>query len=313
MSSTQNISLKSTKLIGLDKYFNEMIKLYEFNSLPKVLLLSGKKGIGKFTLVLHFLNYIFSKNDKNIYNLKDKSININSSFYKSILSNNLTDVIFLQAENAKNLKIDDIRNLKSTLSKSSLSNNPRFTVIDEVEFLNSNSTNALLKTLEEPNKNNYFILINNQQANLVETISSRCLKNNIYLNSNQRKKIIDYFIINKKINNFIDENENLTPGLMVMYSEISSKFKIDISENLLLKITKLLHGYKKDKDKVLINMSFFLIDQFFYNLVKQNNNKIEFLLNLKSTINNKINDFIVFNLNINSVLNSIELKLKNVR
>ena len=276
MSSTQNISLKSTKLIGLDKYFNEMIKLYEFNSLPKVLLLSGKKGIGKFTLVLHFLNYIFSKNDKNIYNLKDKSININSSFYKSILSNNLTDVIFLQAENAKNLKIDDIRNLKSTLSKSSLSNNPRFTVIDEVEFLNSNSTNALLKTLEEPNKNNYFILINNQQANLVETISSRCLKNNIYLNSNQRKKIIDYFIINKKINNFIDENENLTPGLMVMYSEISSKFKIDISENLLLKITKLLHGYKKDKDKVLINMSFFLIDQFFYNLVKQNNNKIEF-------------------------------------
>jgi len=313
MSSTQNISLKSTKLIGLDKCFNEMIKLYEFNSLPKVLLLSGKKGIGKFTLVLHFLNYIFSKNDKNIYNLKDKSININSSFYKSILNNNLTDVIFLQAENAKNLKIDDIRNLKSTLSKSSLSNNPRFTVIDEVEFLNSNSTNALLKTLEEPNKNNYFILINNQQANLVETISSRCLKNNIYLDSNQRKKIIDYFIINKKIKNFIDENENLTPGLMVMYSEISSKFKIDISENLLLKITKLLHGYKKDKDKVLINMSFFLIDQFFYNLVKQNNNKIEFLLNLKSNINNKINDFIVFNLNINSVLNSIELKLKNVR
>ena len=62
--------LYSTKLLGLDDYFNEMLKLYETKKFPKVLLLNGKKGIGKFTLVMHFINYIFSKNEKNSYDIE---------------------------------------------------------------------------------------------------------------------------------------------------------------------------------------------------------------------------------------------------
>ena len=59
-------------------------------------------------------------------------------------------------------------------------------------------------------------------------------------------------------------------------------------------------------------MSIFLVNQFFYILLNKNKNKIDFLLNIKSIIVDKINDFIMYNLNINSVLNSIDLKLKNV-
>ena len=44
-------------------------------------------------------------------------------------------------------------------------NLPRFIVIDEVEFLNENSANALLKTLEEPGTNNFFFFFNNQHTN----------------------------------------------------------------------------------------------------------------------------------------------------
>ena len=91
-----------------------------------------------------------------------------------------------------------------------------------------------------------------------------------------------------------------------------NKHKIDINGSIYFKLSKLLFAYKKDKNKSLINMSIFLIDQFFYSLIKENKNKIDFLLSLKSTIINKINDFIVYNLNINSVLKSIEIKLKYV-
>ena len=56
--------LNSTRLISLDRFFNEMIELHNLKKFPKVLLLNGKKGIGKFTLVMHFLNYIFTKNEK---------------------------------------------------------------------------------------------------------------------------------------------------------------------------------------------------------------------------------------------------------
>ena len=60
-------------------------------------------------------------------------------------------------------------------------------------------------------------------------------------------------------------------------------------------------------------MSIFFVDQYIYHLVKENVNNTDFLLNSKSITINKINDFVIYNLNINSVLNSIELILKNVR
>jgi len=312
MNKINAVLSQSTQLIGLDYYFDEMVKLYKSNKFPKVLLLNGQKGIGKFTLVLHFLNYIFSTKEKTNYNTNNKIININSKFYNSIINQTSQEIILLQAQEDKNVKIDDIRKLKTSLSSSSLSDEPRFTIIDEVEFLNINSANALLKTLEEPSDNNYFILINNQQSNLLETISSRCLKNNIFLNTAQKKSIIDFLIQDQKIEILIDKNEYMSPGQFIIYNDHFKKYKIFSSDDIKTKLQKLLHAYKKDKNKTLISLSFFLIDQFFYKLIIENENRIEFLLNIKFSIIDRINDFIKYNLNINSVLNGIELKINNV-
>ncbi len=302
----------SKKLVGLDPYFNEMLELYENKKFPKVLLLCGDKGIGKFTLVAHFINYIFSKEEKIPYNIKDKIINENSSFYNSVLNKTTQDVIFVEASEKKNIKIDDIRSLKSTLANSTLSNKPRFTIIDEVEFLNVNSVNALLKTLEEPTVNNFFILINNKQAELIETISSRCLKTNIFLNPIQRNKVIDYLFENRNIKNVIDYNTSLSPGLFLKFNEIYLKYKISLDDNIFIKLSLLMTGYKKEKDKSLISLANFLIEQSFFKKIKNNENNIEFLLDTKSSIIKMIKDFVQFNLNINSVLNSIKIKLRNV-
>ena len=304
--------INSTKLISMDYFLNEMIELYRLNRFPKVLLLNGKKGIGKFTLVLHFLNYIFTLNEKKPYNLKDKTINSESIFYNQLLNKTSQNVMLIKAEENKNIKIEDIRSLKSTLSRSSLSVDPRFIIIDEVEFLNENSANALLKSLEEPSNNNFFILINNQQADLIKTISSRCLKNNIFLNLNETKKIINYLLTNNNIEDLIDFNSNLTPGLFLQFNEIYSELDINKNEKIEIKISKILNRYKKDKNKILISLVLYSIDQYFFELVHTNNRKIDFLLKLKNDINKLISDFINYNLNINSVLNSIEVKLNNV-
>ena len=302
----------STKLVGLDSYIDEMINLYEVNRFPKVLLLNGKKGTGKFTLTMHLINYIFSKNEPTKYNVKDKSINVESVFYNQLLSKTTPDIIFIQAEENKNIKIEDIRSLKSTLANTSLSNNPRFTIIDEVEFLNINSVNALLKILEEPTNNNFFILINNHQADLIETISSRCLKYNIFLNSIQKKEVINYLIKDREIKNLIDLNYNLSPGQFIKFNEIYLKYKIDKNNNIFTKLNILINGYKKEKDKSLISLAYFIIDYSFFNKIKKNENDIHFLLDAKSSIVKIIHDFVQFNLNISSVLNSIKIKLNNV-
>jgi DNA polymerase-3 subunit delta' len=304
--------LYSTKLLGLDDYFNEMLKLYETKKFPKVLLLNGKKGIGKFTLVMHFINYIFSKNEKNSYDIEKKSININSPFYNLLSKNTAQDVIFIQTQENKNIKIENIRSLKATLSNSSLSNKPRFIIIDEVEFLNTNSANALLKTLESPSENNFFILINNQQADLIETISSRCLKTNIFLKQNFKNDIINYLIEEKNIENLTDLDKNLSPGLFLRFNEIYLKYKINKNDNIFIKLNILINGYKKEKEKSLINLAYFLIDHTFLNKIQNNKKEIEFLLDTKSSITKIISDFVQFNLNVNSVLNSIKIKLNNV-
>ena len=46
----------STSLFGLEKYFGDLFKLYKIRKLPKVVLLSGDKGSGKFTLSFHLIN-----------------------------------------------------------------------------------------------------------------------------------------------------------------------------------------------------------------------------------------------------------------
>ena len=302
----------SVNLISLEKYFDEMVTLYESKIFPKVFLLNGQKGIGKFTLVMHFLNYIFTKNETANYNVKNKLINIKSNFHNSILNHTCSHIIFLKAEEGKNIKIEDARNLKSNLSSTSLSKNERFIIIDDVEFLNTNSANALLKILEEPSTNNYFILINNQQADLIETIYSRCLPNNIYLTMIQKKKIVEYLLKKDKEVSIIEYDGFLSPGLYINYNKLLRKYKIDITDDIKQKIYKLLYAFQKDKNNVLISLSVFLIEQYFYKLIKEENAHIDFLIGLKSTLVNKINYFARYNLNIKSVLNFIELKLYNV-
>ena len=57
------------------------------------------------------------------------------------------------------VKIEDIRNLKKKILKSSLLDKDRFIIFDDIELLNINSLNALLKIIEEPSEKNYFILM----------------------------------------------------------------------------------------------------------------------------------------------------------
>ena len=313
MSST-NFSnpLNSTRLLSMDNYFNEMINLYSLKKFPKVLLLNGKKGIGKFTLVIHFINYIFSQNEKEPYNLNDKTINIDSIFYKQLLNNTNQDILFIKAEENKNIKIEDIRNLKSIISRSSLSNNPRFIIVDEVEFINENSVNALLKSLEEPTANNFFILINNKQADLIKTISSRCLITNVFLNQTETSFVINYLLERNNIESLMEFDPNLTPGLFFRFNEIFLKLNLNKKDNILVKINKLLNAYKKNKDNVIINLVLYLIDQYFLNLIQSNEEQLDALIKIKTSIISNINDFNYYNLNINSVLSSIEMKLKNV-
>ncbi len=310
----ENINpINSLKLISHEKILNELVQLYQIKKLPKVMMFTGNKGIGKFTLINHFLNYIFSINEKTKYNLNDQSINKDSLFYKSTINKTCENVVYIKEEDNKKIKIENIRNLKSLLIKKSFNNQSRFIIIDDVEFLNLNSVNALLKSLEEPSDNNYFILINNKQRELIETISSRCLKTNIYINKDDKSKIISYLIKLHSIDPIIDwKNTDISPGLFIIFNQICIDYSIDPKNNISLNLSKLFDLYQKEKSQIIIKFMLYLVDIFFLKLIEKNNKKLENVLNTKSHIVNNIYDFANFNLNINSTINSINVKLLNV-
>ena len=79
-------------------------------------------------------------------------------------------------------------------NKSSFNNRPRFILIDNVENLNINSSNALLKIIEEPNENVFFILIHNDKKKIINTLKSRCLPFKINLTFDQSINISNHLL-----------------------------------------------------------------------------------------------------------------------
>jgi hypothetical protein len=72
--------------------------------------------------------------------------------------------------------IASVRLLKNFLSQKPFNHYSKIVFIPEADNLNPESQNALLKTLEEPGKNNYLILTTTKTQMLLPTILSRCQK-----------------------------------------------------------------------------------------------------------------------------------------
>ena len=299
----------SLVLFGLGDKLDFLIKLYNAKKLPKVLMITGKKGVGKFTLINHFLSYIY---DKNNYNLKNKSINNETLFYKQYLNNIFSNIIYLSGDNFKNVKIDDIRDLKSIILKTTISKKERFIVLDDIELFNTNSLNALLKIIEEPESKNYFVLINNKTKPLIETIYSRSLEIKILLTNEIRIKVIESLIKKNNLKVFIDFNfSDLTPGNFLSFNKICEENKINTDGEFLQNLETLLNLYRKNKNINLINMILFLTDCHFHNLQEKKIDNIGKIIEDKSFVISNINKFIAYNLNQNSLINAINNKLSN--
>ena len=221
-----------TNLYGYDDEFNNLIKLVNNDKLPNKILLSGQKGIGKSTLAYHLINFILSKDEEFSYNLDNFSINSKNRSFKLLVNGSnpnfyLVDVNFEK----KSIDINQIRNLINNLNKSSFNSKPRFILIDNIEALNLNSVNALLKILEEPNDNIFFILINNNKK-VKQTLLSRCLNFKITLTN---KKILNINNILLKENIYDSINEDLinyyhTPGKIYSLLKFSNEKNIDLKE-----------------------------------------------------------------------------------
>ncbi len=289
------------KLYGLEKHLSNFIELFNNNKLPKVLMLTGKKGQGKFTLINHLMSYIF---DKKNYDLRDNRI-LKENKLHNIEENSNANIVYFNCIQ-KNIKIDEIRNLKSILQKSSINNLNRFVIFDDVEYLNENCANALLKTIEEPSITNYFILINNQRQSVLETLKSRSIEFTFFLNTSVKIDIIKKLLLDYKLEEKIDiKDSRLTPGNYLRYNKFLLDEKININDKLILNLEKLFKLNKLKKDVEYLNFAIYLVDQYYFSK-SINSAKIDNINSKRINIIKKIHRSSKLNLNHNNLLVEIE-------
>ena len=295
-------------LYGLQDNLLVFAKLFDQKRLPSKILLTGQKGIGKCTLAYHLINFVLSKDEEMPYDLVEFKINLDNRSFKLIQNGSCPNFSLIDINlDKKNIDIEQIRELIIQLNKSSFNNKPRFVLIDNIEYLNLNSVNALLKTLEEPNENIFFILINSNKK-IIPTLLSRCINFNISLENDKVNKISS-LLFDNDIDNLINKdllNYYSTPGEIYNLLKFSEEKKIDLKDiNLKDFLLKLISEniYKDDKQS----------KTFVYNILEL------FLIKDISVSNSdvynyflkRINDFKKFNLDDESLFLEINSKLLN--
>jgi len=291
--------------------FSNFIELYKNNKLPNKILLSGEKGIGKSTLAYHLINHILSFDEEYSYDAKNFKINPDNKSFKLVLNKSNPNFISIDVDDdKKSIDINQIRNLILTLNKSSFNSKPRFVLIDNIELLNINSVNALLKIIEEPNENIYFMLINNNKK-ILPTLKSRCLNYKINLTFNQSfditNKILDQNVLNLINDQMI--NYYSTPGSILNLLDFANKNNIDLKDiDLKDLIKQILMEKKYKKDQFIKYLIYSLIEIYFRKNISVKNIK---LLSVQNYFLKKINYTKIFNLDDETLFMEFEDRVLN--
>jgi len=93
---------ETSKLFGHKTLFSNLIYLDQIEKFPNKILLNGPKGIGKKLLVSHLLNYLYSKNNEQFYNLKNNEYNINNNLSLLISTNSHPNIFRIMKNNTIN-------------------------------------------------------------------------------------------------------------------------------------------------------------------------------------------------------------------
>ena len=284
-------------IIGHDVIYNYLKELHINNKLPNKILLSGKKGIGKSLLVNHFLNFLYSDNNNNIS--------------KNLINNNSHPNVFkiFKHTDKKNIEVSQIRDMIKFQNQSSFDNKIKSIIIDDLEYLNINSTNALLKSIEEPNRNVLFILINNSEKNITNTLKSRCIEFKLTLKYKDIEFIVNNYF-DQEIYQYISldfKNYYTSPSFLINLIDFFNNSSIDYKnftiEDFLLYLIK-NKSYSKNKF-INENLNIF-IELFFYKNINRSK-KISF--KVKEYFYLKFSQLKKYNLDIETFFLEFEDKL----
>ncbi|HEX5965316.1 MAG TPA: DNA polymerase III subunit delta' [Pyrinomonadaceae bacterium] len=159
-------------------------RMLESGRLPGALLFAGEEGVGKKLFALEVARALNCRTPRNNEAcgecpacVRIGKINYPQSDdpdeWNRIIWTDHPDVGLVFAPR-RVLRVEQMRQIETEANFRPFEGKARFFLIDEADKLNDNSTNALLKVLEEPPRTSFIILITARPAMLLPTILSRC-------------------------------------------------------------------------------------------------------------------------------------------
>lgn len=169
-----SITFRDFELQGED--VSALMKLILQGRMVHALLISGEPGTGKRTLAMLAANALLctSPEKKPCGRCKDCQLSFSNEHPDLIRiekGNPLADGV---KKDRSTVPVEDIRELIRLCSRYPFRNGNRAIVIPCAEDLTPQAQNALLKTLEEPPQNTFFLLTSSHPDQLLVTIRSRC-------------------------------------------------------------------------------------------------------------------------------------------
>lgn len=151
-------------IIGHDRVKDVLRQALVKNQVPHAQLFLGPEGVGKFKMAKALAQTILCQQSHvDFCGICSSCLQVSKGQHQGLL--------LLDSENAQ-IKMDDARELLRKLTLRNW-NGPRIVIINDAHKLNPQASNSLLKVIEEPPEQTYFILVTDQPGKILSTIRSR--------------------------------------------------------------------------------------------------------------------------------------------
>jgi len=155
---------------NLPTWLAKYIALLSKENLHHAYLFYGREGLGKKDLLTYVSNTILCESSNLISCSQCKNC-------KLILSNTHPDLhVILKEEGKKNISISQIINLREKIYESAFLGTNKIISIPNIESMSRDASDAILKILEEPPKDTFFIMSSNFIHQIPSTIRSRSIE-----------------------------------------------------------------------------------------------------------------------------------------
>lgn len=239
------------KIYGHDKQKKIIVHQLVSNKFPQTCLLVGKQGIGKTSFARIIAEAIFYRSNPDDYFKYNVSSRIGrfdypdfhlvfpasgqsdkfkkkteNTFFKEYLIENSSHHPFPKSE----ISLTQIKNLQTKLDAKPFEASVKVVLLIDVHRMNEESSNAFLKTLEEPPGETFFLMTSSYPEKIISTIKSRSVI--IGLNPIGKQELIESLIAKGF--------DNEVARFLSVYSQGSFGKAISASYDELIKMRRLL-------------------------------------------------------------------------